>query len=104
MGPETALEYLRRAVWGMLYADDACIVSRSPHGLESMMVVIIRVGGAFGRTASEKETEIIHMPILHGPVTPITINAAGQQYHQTASFVYLGGAVNEIPNLSVEID
>ena len=27
--PETALEYVQRAIWGMLYADDACIVSRS---------------------------------------------------------------------------
>ena len=26
VGPETALEYVRRAIWGMLYADDACIV------------------------------------------------------------------------------
>ena len=30
MGPETALDVVMRAVWGMLYADDACIVSRSP--------------------------------------------------------------------------
>ena len=27
-GPEPAMDYVRRAVWGMLYADDACIVSR----------------------------------------------------------------------------
>ena len=27
MGPEAAMDYVRRAVWGMLYADDACIVS-----------------------------------------------------------------------------
>ena len=33
MGPESATDYVRRAVWGMLYADDACIVSRSPQGL-----------------------------------------------------------------------
>ena len=33
MGPEPAMDYVRRAVWGMLYADDACIVSRSPQGL-----------------------------------------------------------------------
>ena len=26
-GPESAMDYVRRAVWGMLYADDACIVS-----------------------------------------------------------------------------
>ena len=24
---ELAMDYVRRAVWGMLYADDACIVS-----------------------------------------------------------------------------
>ena len=28
VGPETTLECVRRAIWGMLYADDACIVSR----------------------------------------------------------------------------
>ena len=27
MGPEPAMNYVRRAMWGMLYADDACIVS-----------------------------------------------------------------------------
>ena len=27
MEPEPAMDYVRRAVWGMLYADDACIVS-----------------------------------------------------------------------------
>ena len=30
MRPEPAMYYVRRAVWGMLYADDACTVSRSP--------------------------------------------------------------------------
>ena len=28
VGPETTLECVRRAIWGMLYADNACIVSR----------------------------------------------------------------------------
>ena len=36
-GSEPAMDYVRRAVWGMLYADDACIVSRSPQGLAKMM-------------------------------------------------------------------
>ena len=27
IGPEPAMDYVRRAVWGMLYVDDACIVS-----------------------------------------------------------------------------
>ena len=26
VGPEPAMDYVRRAVWGMLYADDACMV------------------------------------------------------------------------------
>ena len=30
MEPEPAMDYVHRAVRGMLYADDACIVSRSP--------------------------------------------------------------------------
>ena len=33
IGPELAINYVRRAVWGMLYSDDACIVSRSTKGL-----------------------------------------------------------------------
>ena len=42
VGPETALECLRRAILGMLYADDACIVSRSPRGLGRMMVILAK--------------------------------------------------------------
>ena len=26
IGPEPTMDYVRREVWGMLYADDACIV------------------------------------------------------------------------------
>ena len=43
MGPEPAMDYVRCAVWGMLYADDTCIVSRSPQGLAKMMEVIVEV-------------------------------------------------------------
>ena len=32
VGPETALECARRAIWRMLYDDEACIVSRSDDG------------------------------------------------------------------------
>ena len=32
MGPKPAMDYVHRAVWDMLYADDSCIVSRSPQG------------------------------------------------------------------------
>ena len=61
-GPdETLLDRVRRAVWGMLYADDAEIVSRSPAGLARMMTVIVEVFGAIGLTASEKKTETLLM-------------------------------------------
>ena len=54
VGPETAMECERHAVWEMLYADDACIVSRSPQGLERMMATLVNVFGALGLTVSEK--------------------------------------------------
>ena len=61
-GPdETLLDRVLRAVWGMLYADDAGIVSRSPAGLARMMTVIVEVFGAFGLTISEKKTETLLM-------------------------------------------
>ena len=47
MGPEPAMDYVHRAVWGMLYADDACIVSRSPQGLTKMIEVVVEVCRAF---------------------------------------------------------
>ena len=50
VGPETALECVRRAIWGMLYADDACIVSRSPRGLGRMTAVFAEVFGTCGLT------------------------------------------------------
>ena len=68
------------------------------------MALIVKVCGAFGLTVSEKKTETMQMPIPHGLVTPITINAAGKNDRQNASFIYLEGAVTETPNLSVEID
>ena len=43
MGSEPAMDYVRRTVWGMLYADDACIVSRSPQGIAKMMEVVVEV-------------------------------------------------------------
>ena len=69
MGPEPAMDYVRRAVWGMLYADDACIVSRSPQGLAKMMEVIVEVCRAFGLTVSAKKTETMCMPPSGTPRT-----------------------------------
>ena len=41
MKPEPAMDYVRRAVWGMLYMDDTCIVSRLSQGLAKIMEVIV---------------------------------------------------------------
>ena len=63
MEPGPAMHYVRRAVWGMLYADDACIVSRSPQGLAKMMGVIVEVCRAFALTMSAKKTENMCTPL-----------------------------------------
>ena len=98
-----AMDYVRRAVWGMLYADDACIVSRSPQGLAKVMGVIVEVYRAFALTLSAKKTETMCMPPPRTPRTMVQIEAAGQTYKQVQSFTYLGGAVTEVPDMSVEI-
>ena len=58
VSPETSMECVCRAVWGILYADDACIVSRSPQGLERMMATLVDVFGALGLTVSEKKQKL----------------------------------------------
>ena len=103
MGPEPAMDYVRRAVWGMLYADDASIVSRSPQGLAKMMEVIVEACRAFALTVSAKKTETMCMPPPRTPRTMVRIEAAGQIYKQVQSFTYQGGAVTETPDMSVEI-
>ena len=102
MGPEPAMDYVRRAVWGMLYADYICIVSRSPQGLAKMMEVIVEVCRAFALTVSVKKTETICMPPPRPPRTMVRVEAAGQIHKQVQSFTHLGGAVTETPDMSVE--
>ena len=103
MGPEPGMDYVRCAVWGMLYTDDAFIVSRSPQGLAKMMEVIVEVCRAFALTVSTKKTETMCMPPPHKLRTMARFEAAGQIYKQVQSFTYLGGAMTETPNMSVEI-
>ena len=111
VGAGTPLERVRRAVWGMLYADDAGDVSRSQEGLTRMLIIIVEVFVAFGLTVSEKKTETLLMrapekqPKKGGsPPPPLVIEVAGQKYAQTASFRYLGGLVNEDGELTQEIN
>ena len=103
MGPEAAMGYVRRAVWVMLYADDACIVSRSPQGLAKMMEAIVEVCRVFALTVSAKKTETMCMPPPRTPRTMVRIEAAGHIYKQVQSFTHLGGAMTETPDMPVEI-
>ena len=103
MGPEPAMDYVRLVAWGMLYADDACIVSRSPQGLAKMMEVIVEVCRTFALTVSAKKTETMCMPPPRTSRTMVRIEPAGQIYEQVQPFTYLGGAETETPDMSVEI-
>ena len=85
MVPKPGMDYVRRAVWGMLYADDACIVWRLPQGLAKMMDVIVEVCRAFALTVSAKKTEIMCMPPPRTPRTMVRVEAAGQIYKQVQS-------------------
>ena len=83
VGAETPLERARRSVWGMLYADDAGVVSRSLEGLMRMMTLIVEVFGAFGLTVSEKKKETLLMRATEkqpkkgrSPPQPLAIEAA----------------------------
>ena len=108
------LDRVRRAVWGMLYADDVGIVSRSPAGLARMMTVIVEVFGAFGLSVSEKKTETLLMrapekaqqpgEIPTSPLPALEIAAAGQKYHHVHQFVYLGGLITEDADITRDIN
>ena len=57
VGAGTPLERVRRAVWGMLDADDAGVVSRSQGGLTRMMTIIVEVFRAFGLTVEKEDRD-----------------------------------------------
>ena len=82
------MDYVRGAVWGMLHADDAFTVSRSPQGLAKMMEVIVEVCRAFALTVSAKKTEIMYMPPPRTPRTMVRVEAAGQN-PQTSAILHL---------------
>ena len=97
---------LATLLWGMLYADDAGVVSQLPEQLRKMMGVIVVVCAAFGLTVSENKIEIMCLRAKGIPESTATFSeeAAGQVYNQTNEFVYLGGNVNQNADLSIEVD
>ena len=68
-----------------------------------MMEVIVEVCRVFASTVSAKKTETVCMPPPRTPRTMVQVKAAGQTYKQVQSFTYLGGAVTEVPDMSVEL-
>lgn len=46
-----------RADWGLLYANDAGIASRSPSGSTKMLVIVVEASAAFGLTAVVREKD-----------------------------------------------
>ena len=78
MGPEPATDYVRRAMWGMPYADDACIVSWSPWKLAKMMEALLEVCRAYAITVLTKKTETMCMPPPRKPRTMVRVEAARQ--------------------------
>ena len=95
------------AVWGMLYADDAGIVSKSAEGIAKMMTTIVTVlETAAGLTVSGQKTEamLLRASDQAPRILPLVIEAAGQRYRQaTTQFIYLCGVVNASADIMPEI-
>ena len=97
---------LATPLWGMLYADDAGVVSQSPEQLRKKIGVIVVVCATFGLTVSEAKTETMCLRAkgMPEPTATFSVEAAGRVYNQTNEFVYLGGNVSHNADLSIEVD
>lgn len=91
------------ALWGMLCADDASIVSCSPGSLEKTLSIIVPVARVFGLMVSEPKTDIMCMPPKGMAESTFAVSAAGQTYQQTSSFVYLGRTITADGKVDREI-
>ena len=89
-------------LWGVLYAFDAGIVSRSSEGLEMMMTVIVTAYSAFGLTVSEAKTEIMCACRLKVVVRCRSPSMQPARYTKpTIEAVPLGGAISADRVLSI---
>lgn len=98
-------------MWGMLYADDAGVVSRSAKGLARIMNIVVEVLREFRLTVSENKTETLFMLVKDKwspPPPPLqpppVIEAAGLRYTQAFELEYLGRVVTEHGDLTREIN
>ena len=68
-----------------------------------MTKIIVEVCRAFALTVFAKKTETMCTPPPRTPRTIMRVEAAGQIYKRVQSFTYLGSAVTETPDMSVDI-
>ena len=61
----------------MLYADDTCIVSRSPRGLGRIMTVFVEEFGIFGLPISESKAETMCISIQRAPADADSLQRDG---------------------------
>ena len=89
-------------LWGMLYTDDAGVVSQSPEQLRKIGAIVV-VCAVFSLTVSEANTETMCLRAKGMPesTTTFSAKAAGQVHNQTNEFVYLGRNVNHNADLSI---
>ena len=87
---------------GMLYADDASIVSRSSEGLERMMTAIVTACSSFGLTVSEAKTDTMCLETKSGGKVSFTINAAGQVYKKNQICNLWAGLSPQIENMALK--
>ena len=90
-----------QAMWAILYADDACIPSRTAQGLVSMMLIVVEVCIAFGLTLGTHDRRYAwrrRIQMYRGSMSQL----GGRTYAQTASFVHLGGIVPKCLDFAIE--
>lgn len=82
VGKEVSLTCGRRAVWGMLYADGASIVSKSAEGLAKRMTAILTVFEVAALTVSEEKTNtmLLRIPGQTSLATSLVIETPDQSH------------------------
>ena len=89
-------------LWAMLYGDDAGFASRSRDSLAKMMTAIVEVCAGFGLVVAVKKTVAMHVRSPNMEADTVEVEGAGKRYRQVQSFLYLGGRVSSISNITPE--
>lgn len=87
-------------VWGMVYANDAQIVSRPRNNHAEVMAVVVAVRASFGSAVLEAKMETMYLmktdDQTYGYKITVVAEAIGQVYKQTIKFcVPWGNCVRE---------